>query len=149
MCFVVILEEISGPFIILHREFSCWCNNENSCTVLWGEMSLSEELNSWKHVCECLSRTCFGSSQYISTVENMWNSSCLNLRTSFEPKSINSLLSLLAKIKVLKSNLRKVLISLQFFFFPHTSLLPSFLNFLITFILLNHELWLLRPIRLR
>ena len=52
--FVVILEAITGPLVIVHGKLSRWGDDENSCSILWLETSSSQELNSWNHVGERL-----------------------------------------------------------------------------------------------
>ena len=46
MGLVVILQKISRPFIILHRQLSSWGNHKHTCSILRGEVGLSEKFNS-------------------------------------------------------------------------------------------------------
>ena len=90
--FVMVLKKVSGPLIILHCEFTSWCNNKYTCSILGSKVCFSKEFNSWKHVSKGLATSCFGSSENISSIQDVRNCSSLNLRAGFVPKSINCFL---------------------------------------------------------
>lgn len=111
MGLVVELKAVSGPLVVVHRELSRGGDDQDAGTLLRGEMSLPENLNGRYHISECFSRARLGRTEDISSVQYVWNSSCLDLGRCLEPELLNGLERLLEQGKIRKLDLREVLYS--------------------------------------
>lgn len=109
MGLVVVLEAVTSPLVVMHGKLTSRCDDEDSCSLFGRDVGLAKELNSWHHVGECLSRAGLCCSEDISTIEDVRNSSGLNLSASLESEFRDGFLSLFEKGQIRKLNIREVL----------------------------------------
>ncbi len=79
MRFVVVLQTVPGPLVIVHGELSRGGDNEHSGSLFGGEARSSQKLNSRHHVSKGLSTARLGSTQHVAPIQNVGNGACLDL----------------------------------------------------------------------
>ena len=85
VCLIVVLEQITSPFVVLHGQFSCRGNDQYTSPILGLEMHFTQKLDSRHHVGQRLTRACLGCSKHITTIKDVRNCSSLDFRASRVP----------------------------------------------------------------
>ena len=77
--FAMVLETVTCPFVVMHGKLTRRSNDQHTSTLFGSEMRLSEQLNSRHHIGKCLATACLGCTEHISTVQDVRDSSGLDL----------------------------------------------------------------------
>ena len=95
MRFIVVLEAISSPFVVVHGELSRWGDDQHSCSLLGCETSPSQQLHGRHHIGKGLSTACLSGTEHVTTIQDVRDGTRLNLCGLCEPELSDSFLSLL------------------------------------------------------